>query len=197
MSFNYKKYFKEVIKPKTKMDIYNRFIFAFCSVHTTWQNNLKGYEILKNNKETDKIILKEKIKKSSLGMYNVRSQAISEFTKKFNTNYKQFTKRSNESWQTYAERLEKNIYGLGFAKVRFAIELLYPNSAKICCVDTHVIQLHKQNPNKMNKTLYKKIEKGHLNRAKLKKISPVQLRWEFWDKKQGYTDSRYWTYVFE
>ena len=40
------------IKPKTRMDVYNRFLFAFCSVHTTWQSNIKGYLLLRNKFET-------------------------------------------------------------------------------------------------------------------------------------------------
>lgn len=197
MTFSYKHYFNSIIKPKTKKDIYNRFIFAFCSVHTTWENNVKGYQILKDNQITDKRKLKAIIRKSPLGMYNTRTKAIAEFTKHFNKNYKNFLKRRNESWQEYATRLEKSIYGLGFAKTRFAIELLYPNSAKICCVDTHIIQWAKQNQKKVNKTLYNKIEQGWLNHSKKQKLNPVEARWKWWDNKQGYDNPRYWSYVFE
>lgn len=197
MTFNYKKYFNEVIKPKTKMDIYNRFIFAFCSVHTTWENNIKGYKILKDNTITDQRVLKAIIRKSSLGMFNTRTKAISQFTKEFNKDHKQFMKRRNESWIGYATRLEKRIFGLGFAKSRFAIELLYPNSAKVVCTDTHIIQWAKQNQKKCPRSLHLKIEKGFINHAKKQGLNPVEARWKWWDNKQGYTDSRYWTYVFE
>jgi endonuclease III len=197
MKFNYKNYLQEIVKPKTKMDIFNRFLFSFCSVHTTWQNNMKGYLVLKDTIFNNENKIPELLSKSSLGLITTRTKALTKFTKRFKENHKQFLKKRNETWQEYATRLEKTTYGLGFAKTRFAIELLYPNSAKVCCVDTHVIQLHKQNPKKMNKTLYKKIEQGHLQRARLKKKSPVELRWEFWDKKQGYKDCRYWTKVFE
>lgn len=197
MKFNYKEYLQNVVKPKSVNEILNRFIFAFCSVHTTWENNIKGYIMLKDNKITDELLLKDKIKKSPLGMYNVRAKALSKFTKEFNKEPKKFLKRRNETWQDYATRLEKSIYGLGFAKTRFAIELLYPNSAKVCCVDTHIIQWSKQSPKKINRTLYNKIEQGWLNHSKKQKLNPVEARWLWWDKKQGYSDCRYWTKVFE
>jgi len=196
MTFNYKEYFKN-IKPKSKMDIYNRFLFAFCSVHTTWENNIKGYLMLKDTFHTDKRSLKPLLKKSSLGLYNHRTDFIKEFTIKFLENPKFYTKRRNESWQKYADRLQKDIKGLGFAKSRFAIEMIYPNSAKIACVDTHIIQWAKQNPNKMNKTLYTKIEKGWLNHSKQLKLNPIEARWKWWDNKQGYDNPRYWSYVLE
>ena len=196
MKFNYKEYFKD-ITPKNKMDIYNRFIFAFCSVHTTWESNIRGYNMLKDNTSTDLRTIKPIIKRAGLGLNNVRSKAIKLFTKAFNEDYKQFTKRRAESWQDYALRLEKNIYGLGHAKTRFAIELLYPVSAKVCCVDTHVIQWAKQNPNKMSRALYNKIEQGWLNHSKQKGLNPVEARWKWWDNKQGYEHPRYWSHVLE
>jgi len=194
--FNYQEYFKK-IKPKTQMDIYNRFLFAFTSVHTTWQYNVKAYNLLKNKYHLDKKSLKALIKKSGVGLTNQRTDYIKEFTVNYLKNPKFYTKRRNESWFNYAERLSKNIKGLGFAKTRFAIELIYPNSARVVCVDTHIIQWAKQNPNKMNKTLYKKIEQGFLNHAKKNKLHPIEARWKWWDYKQNYNNPRYWSWCLE
>ena len=38
----YKQYW-ETLKPLTNEDIFRRYLFAFCSVHTTWEGNIKGY----------------------------------------------------------------------------------------------------------------------------------------------------------
>ncbi len=197
MTFNYKEYFQKFIRPKDKMGVYNRFLFAFCSVHTTWQRNVIGYNNIKNEYHTDLRSLKPKILKAGIGLTNNRSKFIKEFTLKYTKNPTFYTKRRNESWQGYADRLQKDIKGLGHAKTRFAIELIYPNSAKVCCVDTHIIQWAKQNPNKMNKTMYNKIEMGWLNHSKKQGINPVEARWKWWDKNQGYSDSRYWSKCLE
>jgi len=194
--FNYKEYF-EKIKPKNKLAVYNRFIFAFCSVHTTWERNIIGYNLLKDKYHTDEVVTKALIKEAGLGLTNNRTRFIIEFTKKFTTNSKFYYKRPTESWKGYADRLQKDILGLGFAKTRFAIELMYPNEAELVCTDTHIIQWGKQDPNKMNKTLHSKIELGFINHAKNKGMSPVEARWRFWDKKQGYDNPRYWSKVLE
>ena len=36
----------EGIKVKNDVDYFKRWVFAFCSIHTTWENNVKGYNIL-------------------------------------------------------------------------------------------------------------------------------------------------------
>ena len=194
--FNYKQYFKQ-IKPRKKIDIYNRFIFAFCSVHTTWERNVIGYNLLKDKYHTDEVVTKDLIKQAGLGLTNNRARFITEFTKKYLENPKFYKKRTTETWKGFSDRLQKDILGLGFAKTRFAIELIYPNEAQIVCTDTHIIQWAGQNPNKMNKTLHSKIEFGFINHAKQQGMMPVEARWKFWDKKQGYDNPRYWSYVLE
>ena len=194
--FNYKEYFKK-ITPKNKMDVYNRFIFAFCSVHTTWERNIIGYNLLKNKYHTNEVVTKALIKKAGLGLTNNRTRFIVGFTKKFQSNPNFFKKRPTETWKGYADRLQKNILGLGFAKTRFAIELLYPNEAELVCTDTHIIQWAHQDPNKMSKKLHSKIELGFLNHARQQGMTPVEARWRFWDRKQGYNNPRYWSQVLE
>jgi len=196
MKFNYRKYFSQ-IRPKTKMEIYNRFLFSFCSVHTTWERNIIAYELLKDVYHTNKEALRTLILKAGVGLTNNRTEFIYEFTQKFLENHKIYLREKEESWKSYATRLTKIVKGLGFAKARFAIELIYPNTAQICCVDTHIIQWAKQNPNKMNLTLYKKIEEGWINHSKVQGLNPVEARWKWWDKKQGYEDPRYWSHVLE
>ncbi len=196
MSFNYEKYFEE-IKPKNELEVYNRFLFAFCSIHTTWESNIRGYNMLKDEYHTNDKKLSKIIKSSGLGLHTNRTKSIHEFTHAFLANPSRYMKRFYESWSKYAQRLQDLIFGLGFAKTRFAIELLYPNTAKVCCVDTHIIQWAKQSPKKINKTLYHKIEQGWLNHSKAIGINPVEARWKWWDQKQGFNNPRYWSEVLE
>ena len=49
----------------------------------------------------------------------------------------------------------------------------------------------------MNKTLYHKIEQGFLNHSKKQGLHPIESRWSWWDKKQGYDNPRYWSWCLE
>lgn len=45
--YAYSAYWK-TLKPDNDDDIFRRFIFAITSIHTTWQNNVRAYNLLKN-----------------------------------------------------------------------------------------------------------------------------------------------------
>ena len=73
----YKEYW-ESVRPQNVEDIFRRYLFSYCSVHTTWQGNVKGYNAIKNfnewidNKET----LLNKLHKSGVGLHNNRTNYI-------------------------------------------------------------------------------------------------------------------------
>ena len=46
----YKDYW-ESVAPQTDGDIFRRYLFAYCSVHTSWQGNCRGYNAIKNYEE--------------------------------------------------------------------------------------------------------------------------------------------------
>ncbi len=193
--FNYKKYFNE-IKPKNEMDIYNRFIFTFCSIHTTWNSNVKGYNLLKDKYWTNKKELTTVMKTSGLGLNTTRTKGIYDFTKKFMKHPEFYKRKKWEKWDVYEKRIIDNTYFLGLAKGAFVIELLYPNTAKVVCTDVHVLRIAKQ-PSTASKSIHMKVKRGFMNHAKQHNMNPVEMRWRMWDKIQSQKDSRYWAYVFE
>ena len=48
----------ERLKPTNDVDVFQRWLFAFCSVHTSYESNMRGYLAIKNFTEWFKIILK-------------------------------------------------------------------------------------------------------------------------------------------
>ena len=46
----YKEYW-ESVRPQNHGDIFRRYLFAYCSVHTSWQGNCRGYEAIKQYEE--------------------------------------------------------------------------------------------------------------------------------------------------
>jgi len=53
---SYKEYW-ESVRPQNTEDIFRRYLFAYCSVHTTWKGNCAGYNAIKNNAEYEEIML--------------------------------------------------------------------------------------------------------------------------------------------
>ena len=116
------------VAPKNDTEVFQRWLFAFMSVHTTWERNVIGYEAIKdwtrwfNNDEK----LKEIIVESRVGLHNNRVRFISEFARKFWQD-PEWYKYQGGDWQAFRDRLVKSILGLGIAKVSFSLEMIYPN----------------------------------------------------------------------
>jgi hypothetical protein len=194
---DYKGYW-ESITPQNDADVFCRWLFAFMSVHTSWKANIVGYAAIKNwwtwiNKWEN---LLELIQASGVGMHNNRLKFISEFAYDFWEDPSKYKKEQNESWSQFRNRLEKITLGLGMAKTSFALEMCYPNQAKITCLDTHMFQAYGLDQSKHAKK-YKTIEQHWVYMSNMWNIPPYIARCMYWDHKQGHLDSRYWSFVFE
>jgi hypothetical protein len=188
----------QTIAPRDDSEFFRRWLFAFMSVHTSWKANMLGYNAIKDwwkwlNKWDD---LHKAIDESRVGMQNNRLKYISEFAYKFWENPAKYKKSLTETWVSYRDRLKKDTLGLGPAKTSFAIELCYPNEAKISCLDTHMFQAYGLDQVK-DMRRYNEIETCWIDMCTMWNIPPYIARCIYWDKKQGYTDSRYWSQVFE
>ena len=78
---SYKDYWDSV-EPQTDGDRFRRYLFAYCSVHTSWQGNCRGYEAIKNYEEwiDDKDMLLNKLSNSGVGLHNNRTKYIWDFS---------------------------------------------------------------------------------------------------------------------
>jgi hypothetical protein len=206
---SYNDYWSE-LKPQTNNAVFRRYLFAFMSVHTTWKNNCKGYNAIKQfNKWTleiggqlelwnyDANKLFNKIESTRVGMQNNRTNYIGTFNDNFWSNPDDYLCRvSGEGWTEWRDRLSKKILGLGKAKTSFAIEMLYPTEAKVVCMDTHLFQIYGLNQTK-NAKLYNTIEADWLERSEQRGVAPYMARCLYWDKNQNRKNSRYWSKVLE
>jgi thermostable 8-oxoguanine DNA glycosylase len=192
----YEKYWGS-IAPKNDTETFQRWLFAFMSVHTTWEANVKGYEAIKDwtNWFKDDEKLMELIVDARVGLHNNRVRFISEFARKFWQD-PEWYKYDGGNWQTFRDRLVKSILGLGIAKVSFALEMIYPNEAKVSCMDTHLFQAYGLDQSK-DARRYKEIENYWLDMCSMWNVPSTIARAILWDRKQNQTDSRYWSYVLE
>lgn len=193
----YKAYWQS-IAPKNDVEKFQRWLFAFLSVHSTWSSNVAGYEALKDwtswFNQWD--ALEQKIKDSRIGLNNMRLRFLKQFAKEYWQNPSRYTKGTDETWGQCRDRLEKVILGLGFAKVSFALEMLHPTEAQVGCMDVHLYRLYGLQQGR-DATLGRKIESHFVQMAKLWNTPPALARAILWDRRQGKSDSRYWSYVFE
>ena len=95
---DYEAYF-ETIAPTTLEDVFRRWMFAYASVHTTWEMNCKLYEALKPLDwiGNDQMLL-ERIISTRAGMHNNRTRFISQFTEFFWRHPTWFNKSPAETW---------------------------------------------------------------------------------------------------
>ena len=192
----YEKYW-EGVAPKNDTEIFHRWLFAFMSVHTTWERNVIGYEAIKDWTVwfNDDEKLMDIIVGARVGLHNNRTRFIGEFARKFWDNPETYKYQGND-WQKFRNRLVKEILGLGIAKVSFALEMIYPNRARVTCMDTHLFQAFGLDQSK-DATRYKDIENYWLDMCAMWNVPSYIARCILWDRKQDKTDSRYWSYVLE
>ena len=186
------------LKPINDSERFQRFLFAFMSVHTSWESNIRGYNLIKDwwtwMNQWD--VLKEKLFESRIGLHNNRLRFISTFTTKFWSNPSNFDRGLNENWNGFRNRIEREITGLGLAKSSFAIEMIYPDEAEVVCLDTHLFQAYELNQTK-HKKLYHNLEDHWVENSRKKDLPPYIARCIYWDRKQEKSDSRYWSHVLE
>lgn len=199
----YKSYW-ESVRPKSVDDIFRRYLFAYCSVHTTWQGNVKGYNAIKNFHEwmDNKDTLREKLHKSGVGLHNNRTNYIWDFKDKYWANPKDFYLTAKKGHVKKRDSILNKMVGLGLAKISFALEMTHPNEARVLCGDVHMLRLYDSEKLKYNKSVagskeYKAIERHwSVNCGKLKVPSYI-ARSIYWDALQEKEDSRYWSFVLE
>jgi hypothetical protein len=194
---DYTKYW-EKISPKNDSEVFQRWLFAFMSVHTSWKSNIVGYLAIKDwwkwlNRWGD---LADLIQNSRVGMHNNRVKYISEFCERFWEDPSYYSKAEDESWTEYRNRLERLTLGLGLAKTSFAIEMCYPVTAKVVCMDTHMFKYYGLDQT-ADARQYLSIEQHWTDMCAMWNIPSYVARCLYWDVKQGHTDSRYWSYVLE
>lgn len=199
----YKEYW-ESVRPQNNDDIFRRYLFAYCSVHTTWKGNCAGYNAIKNFNEwiDDKDTLREKLHKSGVGLHNNRTNYIWDFSEKFWANPKDFYLTTKKYHVKKRDSIVSKISGIGLAKVSFALEMIHPNEARVLCGDVHQLRLYDMETLKYNKSrsgtdLYKKMERHWMVNCGKLGVPSYIARSIYWDDLQKKEDSRYWSFVLE
>jgi hypothetical protein len=188
----HKEYWMKII-PDSSEEVFKRYLFAFLSVHTTYERNMEAYKLTKDwynwfNKED---VLLDRLKQSGAGLFNNRTKYISAFAVDYWSDSKKYQKQQNESWIECRDRIEKLITGLGIAKSSFALEMIYPLSAQLTCLDVHLFRFYGLDQTK-DRRLYKTIEQHWINWSKMFNMPPYIARAIYWNRNQNKLDCSYW-----
>lgn len=189
--------------PRDPRDQLRRWLFAFCSVHTTWQNNVRGYDAVKDLAWLrDKALLLKRLEDSRVGLHNMRTAFIWKFKKQFLMCPDFFTRHAGESWIQARNRIHDGISGLGYAKTSFAMELCFPLEAELVCLDVHMLRLYGRDDmngrsgNRFHE-LYHTMESDWVERALTRSIPSYIARCVYWDRLHRKRSSRYWSRCLE
>lgn len=187
------------IKPQNNDDILRRWLFAFCSIHTTWENNVSGYTALKDlgwfNRES---YIRARLKYARTGLHNVRANHIYNFTARWKKSSDRYSFKGR-NFKVLRNKLSSELKGIGLAKVSFAAELINPD-AGVICLDRHVLRWMTGGTElngKMSVRQYEELEQRWKKACREYKYHPVAARHALWDINQGKTDMRYWSQVLE
>lgn len=195
----YEAYF-ETLRPKTPEDKFRRGLFALASVHTSWESNINLYSKLWDLAwKHDPVLLRERIIESRAGLVNGRVKAIMAYTSLYET-YPGLFERNGDDWYKFRDRIQDHVLGLGPAKSAFFIELTYFHDSRICCADTHFLQMYGIEPKDVGNVKNEDRARMEMHfdlTCQRAKINPVTARWLLWDQKAGQPDSRFWSYVLE
>lgn len=196
-------YYWESVTPSDDLGAFQRYLFAFCSVHTSYQGNIRGYRAIRNYHQwagkPERLL--ELLRDSGVGLHNNRTRYISTFAAQYWENPQSFRLHSKRNHSSERNRIAERISGLGLAKVSFALEMIHPNSANVVCGDIHQLRLYGMENCKYNsareRRQYQLMEKHWVAESRRLGLSPYVTRCMYWDRWQGKPDSRYWSFVLE
>lgn len=184
---------------RTDAQLFRRFLFAYMSVHTTWESNVNGYNAIEGFEKWvgTRDGLRTRLVRSGVGLHNNRARWIDAFSRDYWSNPSEFRRGARESWPVYRDRLEEKIVGLGPAKVSFALELAYPLEAEVVCLDVHMLRAYGKKDQNLKVGEYQRYEHDWVSRARAAELPPYIVKQVHWDRLQGRPDSRYWSHVLE
>ena len=200
----YKQYWGSV-RPKTDEDIFRRWLFAFCSVHTTWKGNINGYLAIRDFvywKHNRKELLK-RLTRSGVGCQKERTDYIWDFSKDFWQNPKDFScPQKRNRYINVRDNLVERIRGLSYAKVSFSFEMIDPLFARVLCGDVHQLRFYgmpdlKYTKSKTGIAKYKAMEQHWIENCQKLNVPSYIARCIMWDEIQKQPDSDYWGYVLK
>lgn len=169
------------------------------SIHTTWKKNVEGFLAVKNlQRPFTWLQLYNAIRRSKCGLTRMRTHAVYDFHRRFWNDPSWWYPQADETMVECRDRLAGSTWGIKLTKVSFALELAFPATCGVVCLDTHILQLYnyyrKDTP---NPALYHEMERHWLAACTKRGVPSPIVRHIYWDRVQKKPDTRYWSHVLE
>jgi thermostable 8-oxoguanine DNA glycosylase len=97
----------------------------------------------------------------------------------------------------YRDRIASFVPGLALAKSSFFVEMKYHEESDVVCLDRRVLKSIHGRDRTLNRTDYLALENEWQDCSQEYGIPAASARFIWWDKLQGYKNSRYWSEVLE
>lgn len=169
--------------------VYGRIVFAMLTVNSPIDASLAAYKqvMLAGAQAPNlaEIIGTQWRGVGSPVMYaNQKAKYIREFDERWGRNPYLFTCAydDDDMWRT---RLAHSIRGLGIAKASFAVALVKPSEADVCCIDTHMFQILQGSGFYRKESEYRRLESKVRQLAGEFGLSTFAAQWCLWDAKRG------------
>lgn len=199
---HYANYMRQ-ISPVTPHDVFRRYLFAYCTVNLSWESSVRLYTLLGAlHWPASEADIRAAFIEARAGFQETRPRYIADFSGRYFhglASYIKFTYRPGTSWTSWRHGLEKRILGLGRVKISFSMELIYPESTEIVCLDRHMLgRVFHQDPSAgISESTYMHCEKRWVDCCRHYHVAPGIARLAYWDWMQGREDPDYWAFVFK
>jgi hypothetical protein len=127
--------------PLSPRAVYERYLFAILSRHCALTRTVRAFQLLRGEYRSDAAWLAEALRGDRIGFHNTWPAQIAAFTRKYEEMPHRFLPADGEPFPDARDRIARAVHGLGPAKSSFALGLIYPFDATICCIDTHMARM--------------------------------------------------------
>lgn len=198
---SYNEYWQK-LKPDTDERYMDCWVFSAMSYLNTWQNNVSSYRYLKNLgyplNRFGKAGLLEHVKAAKCGIYERRFESIWAADCRLWDGSKVLYPQPGEDLISFRGRLRDYIPGLGMAKLSFVIEMLYPTSSEVICLDRHGLRAYGlKDGASVSEKFYAELEAHWCGTCKELNIPAPLARHVMWDQMRNKWNTRYWSYILE
>jgi endonuclease III len=129
------------VPPPEAAAVYERYLFALLSRHCALSRTVRAFELLRGRYQTEPDALAAVLRDERIGYYNTWAPQIAAFTRAYCAAPERYLPAPDEPFSDARDRIAAATHGLGPAKTAFALGLVLPFDATVCCVDVHIARL--------------------------------------------------------
>jgi endonuclease III len=135
--------------PPAPHAVYERYLFALLSRHCALERTVRAFQLLRGRcpdveaevNLLDVTCLAAALREGRIGFHRTWPVQIAAFTRAYREDPTRFLPACGEPFADARDRIAGAVTGLGPAKTSFALGLIYPFEATVCCIDTHIARM--------------------------------------------------------